>query len=108
MSKLVKFVGRAESDAGKRRAESLAYIDNDFEPDEEKKASTASHDHDEAPDFVDLSHVKTDYTYASPTGRTSSVNRSGVTELDMDLARLEHVESVHSRPNGRLYGIEDV
>ncbi|ETN44634.1 uncharacterized protein HMPREF1541_10304 [Cyphellophora europaea CBS 101466] len=110
LSKLVQFVGRG--DAGTRqRSETINYFrEDEFGPPDAEKSSgssTARQNNLDVPDFVDLSRVKTDMTHASPAaGRTSSVARHGVTEFDLDLARLEHVETVssmHSRkPNGDI------
>lgn len=112
LSKLVHFVGRGESESGQTR-NSIAYLDeNEFGPPAAEKSSgssTGRQNHNDVADFVDLSRVRTDHTHASATGagRNSSV-RAGVTELDLDLARLEHVETLASAnsktPNGDLDG----
>ena len=103
LSKLVQFVGKSGSDAGRRREASLAYIEtNEQDQDEKKIASFGRHQYNDVSEFVDLRRVKTDLTHASSTGRRCSVNRHGVTDLDLDLARLEHVESVPVRPNGDI------
>ena len=103
LNKLVQFVGKSGSDAGRRRAESLAYIETSEERDDEKKATSTGRSPNDVSEFVDLSRVKTDFTYASPpANQRSSAARPRVTDLDLDLARLEHVESVHPRPNGDI------
>lgn len=108
LSKLVHFVGRGDSEAGQARR-SIAYLDeNEFGPPTAEKSSgssTARQDHPNVPEFVDLARVRSDYTHASETAPArTSTTRPGVTDLDLDLARLEHVEtlsSVHNRkPNG--------
>ena len=110
LSKLVKFVGRGDSGGAQRRGlGSIAYIgENDLGPPTTEKSSglSTSHQNNEhdVSDFVDLSRTRTDYTHATPVSARRNSPRHGVTDFDMDMARLEHVEtvsSVHSRrPNG--------
>ena len=103
LSRLVKFVGKSGSDAGKRREESLANLETNEAIDDEKQAISTSRSQLDTSDFVDLSRVRTDFTHASPQpGRRSSLTRQGVTDLDLDLARLEHIENVHRKPNGDI------
>lgn len=113
LSKLVQFVGRGDSGSDATRT-SIAYLDeNEFGPPTAEKSSgssTARQNNLDVPDFVDMTRVRTDVTHASPApDRNSFAHRQGVSELDMDLARLEHVEtlssSIHNRkPNGDLEG----
>jgi hypothetical protein len=111
LSKLVRFVGKGDS-AG-TMAMSLSYLDeNELGPPIAEKATAAStgrqndNNGPDVSDFVDLSRVKSDVTHASPPNRRSSANRPGVTDLDLDLARLEHVETLSTirqrGPNGDI------
>lgn len=110
LSKLVQFVGRGDSASEPTRG-SIAYLDeNEFGPPMGEKSSgssTARHNNLDVPDFVDMTRVRTDVTHASPgADRGRSVHRHGVSDFDLDLARLEHVEtlsSIHNRkPNGDI------
>ena len=106
LSRLVQFVGGQgrQDSANTKRATSIAYVDS---PDEKSAGSATGHEQYDVSEFVDLSKTRSDTTYASPTydrGHRSETHRPGVTELDIDLARLEHSETVTSGrpPNGDI------
>lgn len=118
LSKLVTFVGRSGSEATQRRADSLAYINDDNSDEKGSEtnrtgSSTAVRKNFDVADFVDLSRVKTDMTHASPPpgsdggGRRTSAHRQRISDFDYDLAQLEHAETTPSRPrrpNGDVEG----
>jgi hypothetical protein len=112
LSKLVKFVGRAGSDANRMRSDSLAHVEGDAKSEKQPGISTGLHDRNDVSDFVDLSRIKTDVTHASlPSsfgGRRTSLNHMRrISDFDYDIAQLEHADTAssrHRRPNGDIEG----
>lgn len=113
LSKLVRFVEHGDAQSGRQRT-SIAYLDeNEFGPPVAEKGMGSSTglegNHLEVKDFVDLTRARSNHTHASAEAPVrSSLVRPGVTDLDLDLARLEHAETLSSvlsrRPNGDIEG----
>jgi hypothetical protein len=96
LGKLVHFVG------GRKKSVS-GLVESD-----EKRASSALRGASDISDFVDLSKVNTDVTRASPARKSSTFRgqHTGADDLDLDLeiARLEHVETLPSESRMRNGG----
>jgi hypothetical protein len=88
LGKLVHFVG------GRRKA-SLPVTRN------EKRNSSALNGESNVSEFVDLTKLNTDVTRTSQPKRSSTRSRADARDLDLDLeiARLEHVETLPSQPD---------
>jgi hypothetical protein len=107
LSKLVQFVAKNDSENYSIRR-SIAYINDDNElgpptgkkdgvPEKSKSGQINNEDDLHVNDFVDLSLARSAHTHAAPEAPArSSIHRPGVTDLDLDLARLEHAETLSS------------
>lgn len=105
LSKLVRFVAQGDADFGAEPStRSIAYLDEDElgPPTAEKETgATAGRQNSlQVADFVDMTRARTNHTHASADAPArSSITRTGVTALDLDLARLEHAETLSSTHN---------
>lgn len=100
LSRLVSFVRGGSPGSARQRS----YQHSVTCPGSEKMCSGGLGDGGEADisDFVDLTRITTDHTHAYHHTRPRST-RNGASDLDFDLARLEHVETLPSQngaPNG--------
>jgi hypothetical protein len=95
LSRLVKFVGGGQRGSeGINRGRSIAFLNS-----EKTTRSKYSAEENGLSDFVDMTSIATDVTYASQPPRTHLSSAYG-DDIDLEFARFQHVESANWKYGG--------
>lgn len=97
LGKLVQFVGGPRQSSRQHHA-SVTYSDGG---EKRNSAVLAGIDENDVSDFVDLTKIHTDVTRTSQPNRKKSISArpdGGLLDLDLEIARLEYVDTLPSQP----------